>query len=240
MGIFQRILKQKRSKTSAIIVAAGSATRMNGIDKAMATINGKPVLFRTIWEFAINDMIDEIIVVTRPDLVDTVEHWKKISELGKLKTVVTGGADRAESVMRGMAQVHKSMDLVAVHDGARPLVSQEIITKTVCKAAETGASAPAIGVKDTLKVVEQNLITSTPNRDRLRAVQTPQIFDKDLLAGGLYKAKTEGISITDDCSAVELIGMKVYLTEGSEENIKITTPLDLKLAKLILEGRTEV
>lgn len=240
MGIFQRMMRQKRSKCAAIIVAAGTASRMNGIDKAVATINGKPILFRTIWEFALNDYIDEIIVVTREDLVETVEHWRKIPELSKLRAVTTGGATRTDSVMKGMAQVSKAMDLVAIHDGARPLISQEIITKTVKKAAETGAAAPAIAVKDTLKLVDQNLIVKTPNRDLLRAVQTPQIFDKDLLAGGLYKAKTEEIALTDDCAAVELIGMKVFLTEGSEENIKITTPLDLKLAKLILEGRTEV
>ncbi len=240
MGILQRLKKPKRPTCGVVIVAAGSASRMEGIDKTMALLGDKPVLYHTIAKFTACKLVDQVVVVTREDLVEQVEAWQKLPQLAKLTAVVKGGADRAESVLLGLSNVEKSMDLVAVHDGARPLVSQEIIEKTIQKAAETGAAAPAIPVKDTLKMVEQDTVHSTLNRDKLRAVQTPQVFDRELLIGALYKVKTENLTVTDDCSAVEQIGMKVHLIPGSEENLKITTPLDLKIAKIVLEGTGEL
>ena len=123
----------------------------------------------------------------------------------------------------------------AVQDGARPLVSDEVIDRTVRAAHSYGAAAPAVPVKDTIKVAQGGLVASTPDRSQLRAVQTPQVFDFDLLRGALKKAEAENLTVTDDCSAVEQMGMSVKLVEGDERNIKVTTPLDLKMAALLLE-----
>ena len=139
--------------------------------------------------------------------------------------------------MHGLKAVPEGTELVAVHDGARPLVPPEVITKAILKAAKFGAAASAIPVKDTIKVSKTGAVDETPDRSTLFAVQTPQVFDYALLLGALQNAKQKGLSLTDDCSAVEALGMTVLLTDGSEENIKITTPLDLDIAGLILKRR---
>jgi 2-C-methyl-D-erythritol 4-phosphate cytidylyltransferase len=222
---------------SAVIVAAGSATRMNGIDKMMAKLGGRTVLERTLQTFNDCSCIAEIIVVTREDLMMPVSELCRSERLDKVRCVMIGGDERTNSVMAGIDCVSKQAALIAIHDGARPLVTEEIIRRTVLKAAETGAAAPAVPMKDTVKVARHGVIEATPERSTLYAVQTPQIFDADLIRGALYKAEQENITVTDDCSAVERIGMKVHLTEGSDENVKITTPIDLILAQTILDGR---
>ena len=217
----------------AVIVAAGTASRMGGIDKMFADLNGMPVLEHTIRTFAYSDVIREIVVVTRPDLLEQVRELCRT--YGKVRTVVAGGNSRQESVNNGLSALSADVELVAVQDGARPLVSPEVIDRTVRAAHSYGAAAPAVPVKDTIKVAESGLAISTPDRSKLRAVQTPQVFDKDLLAGALLKASRENAVVTDDCSAVERLGIKVKLVEGDERNLKITTPIDLYVAKLLLE-----
>ena len=232
----QRI-KQKLEHpyTTAVIVAAGSAARMGGIDKIFAPIAKLPVICRTLAAFNNHPLIDEIVVVTRSDVLERMSRVCVAYE--KVRIVVAGGADRAASVSKGLDAVSEQTRLVAVHDGARPLVPAEVITNAVVKAAKFHATAPAIPVKDTIKVSEHGAVDATPRRDTLFAVQTPQVFDVDLLRGALENAKEKHIPLTDDCSAVEALGMSVQLTEGSEENIKITTPLDLELAEAILVRR---
>ena len=227
----------KRPYCAAVGVAAGSAPRMNGIDKMMADLRGEPVLLHTLRAFDQCSCIDEIIVVTRDDLVLAVDEMCRKYQLDKVKQVILGGDERTNSVMAGLDCVSEHAGLVAIHDGARPLVSPEIIEKTVEKAAQTGAAAPAIPMKDTVKVARRGVIEATPDRRSLVAIQTPQVFDVDLVRGALFKAEQEGISVTDDCSAVERLGMKIHLTEGSDENLKITTPIDLVLAEAILDRR---
>ena len=139
--------------------------------------------------------------------------------------------------MAGLAAVSDKAQLVAVHDGARPLVTDEVIRAAVIKAKKFAAAAPAVRVKDTIKISTDGAVDATPDRSTLYAVQTPQVFDRDLLAAALQNAKAQGIAVTDDCSAVEALGMPVQLTDGDEENLKITTPLDLELAALILRRR---
>ena len=151
--------------------------------------------------------------------------------------VVAGGETRTDSVMAGLAAVSDCTQLVAVHDGARPLVTDAVICRAVSKAKKFGAAAPAVRVKDTIKVSTDGAVEETPDRSKLYAVQTPQVFDRDLLAAALQNAKEQEIAITDDCSAVEALGMPVQLTDGDEENLKITTPFDLELAALILRRR---
>mgnify|MGYP000365120476 CR=1 FL=1 len=230
-------IKEKigRPYCAAVIVAAGTSSRMGGTNKILTVLENLPVICRTVDVFDKCAMIDEIIVVTRPDVIERMSRVCVAYE--KVHIVVSGGASRTESVQKGLAAVSEGTQLVAVHDGARPLVPAEVITKAVAKAAKFGAAAPAIPVKDTIKVSESGAVDATPRRETLFAVQTPQVFDADLLRGALQNAEEHGLALTDDCSAVEALGMSVQLTEGSEENIKITTPLDLELAEAIVARR---
>ena len=217
----------------AVIVAAGTASRMGGIDKVMASVGGEPMIVRTVRAFQNCDAIRQIVVVTRQDLIVPISDL--CHEFGKVKAVMVGGSSRQESVEIGLGALSADMKLVAVQDGARPLITDAVIDRTVRAAHTYGATAPAIPVKDTIKVVQGGIVASTPNRSTLRAVQTPQVFDLDLLKGALKKAKDDGAEVTDDCSAVELMGMSVKIVEGDERNIKVTTPMDLKIAEILLE-----
>ena len=217
----------------AVIVAAGSASRMGGIDKIMAELGGEPMIVRTVRTFQNCDAVGEIVVVTRGDLVQRVTDL--CAGFSKVQAVVAGGADRPESVRNGIRVLSDKVKLVAVHDGARPLVTNGVIDRTVRAAHTYSASAPGIPVKDTVKMVRGGVVESTPDRSALQAIQTPQVFDRDLLTGALEKAKKDNAAITDDCSAVERIGMSVKIVEGDERNIKVTTPMDLKIAELLLE-----
>lgn len=217
----------------AVIVAAGNASRMGGIDKVMAELGGEPMIVRTVRTFQTCDAIKEIVIVTREDLI--VPIMGLCAGFDKVKAVVAGGASRAESVMRGLNALSCNVTLAAVQDGARPLITHEVIDRTVRAAHSYGAAAPAIPVKDTIKVVNGGVVSNTPDRKTLQAVQTPQVFDLSILKGALKKAFAEGAEVTDDCSAVERMGMSVKIVEGDERNIKVTTPLDLSIAKLLLE-----
>ena len=219
----------------AVIVAAGSASRMGGIDKVMASLGGEPMILRTVRAFEDCETVKEIVIVTREDLMGPIAEI--CSGFTKIRSVVQGGSSRQESVKLGLLAFSKEVRLAAVHDGARPLVSGELIDKVIRAAHSYGAAAPAIPVKDTIKVFEGGFIAATPDRSTLRAVQTPQVMDRDLLLGALEKAEQEGTALTDDCSAVEHIGMRVRLVEGEERNLKVTTPLDLKIAELLLEEK---
>ena len=217
----------------AVIVAAGTASRMGGIDKVMAPVGGEPMIVHTVRAFQNCDAIKQIIVVTRQDLIVPISDL--CHEFDKVRAVMVGGSSRQESVEIGLGALSGDMKLAAVQDGARPLITDAVIDRTVRAAHTYGAAAPAIPVKDTIKEMRGGIVASTPNRSTLRAVQTPQVFDVDLLKGALKKAKDDGAEVTDDCSAVELMGMSVKIVEGDERNIKVTTPLDLKIAEILLE-----
>ena len=220
-------------KCGAVIVAAGSASRMGGIDKVMAPLKGEPMIVRTVRTFENCDAIREIVVVTREDLILPIQSL--CAGFSKVKAVVKGGSSRQESVHLGLNTLSSDVKLAAIHDGARPLVTWQVIDRVVRAAHSYGAAAPGIPVKDTIKVVKSSIITSTPDRAGLQAVQTPQVFDFDLLRGALRKAELDGAQLTDDCSAVERMGMQVKMVEGDERNLKVTTPMDLKIAEMLLE-----
>ena len=217
----------------AVIVAAGTASRMGGIDKVMAPLDGEPMIVRTVRTFQACDAIREIVIVTRQDLL--VPIMDLCHGFDKVTAVITGGSSRPESVAKGLGALSAKTRLVAVQDGARPLVTWQVIDRAVRAANSYGAAAPAIPVKDTIKVVRGGIVAATPDRSALQAVQTPQVFDLDLLKGALTKAQRDGAEITDDCSAVERLGMSVRMVEGDERNIKVTTPMDLKIAQMLLE-----
>ena len=217
----------------AVIVAAGTASRMGGIDKVMATLDGEPMIKRTVRAFQECEAVSEIVIVTREDLITPISEL--CVSYPKVIAVVKGGSSRQESVELGLSALSKKVKLAAIQDGARPLITYEVIDRTIRAAHTYGAAAPAIPVKDTIKTVEGGIVVNTPDRAKLRAVQTPQVFDIDLLKGALVKAKQDKAEVTDDCSAVERLGMKVKMVEGDERNIKVTTPMDLKIAEMLLE-----
>ena len=238
MGLktFSKVLRKILPLRScgAVIVAAGTASRMGGIDKVMAELGGEPMILRTVRAFQENDVIQKIFIVKREDLLDRVEALCR--DFSKVCGVVVGGSSRQASVKAGLDALPKEMELAAIHDGARPLISEAVIDRTVRAANTYSAAAPGIPVKDTIKVVSGSIVQETPDRSTLRAIQTPQVFDVAVLKGALRKAESDGAEVTDDCSAVERMGMSVKIVEGDEQNIKVTTPMDLRIAELILEG----
>ena len=157
--------------------------------------------------------------------------------LSKVTKILVGGKERVESSAAGVLQANRDSGWIAIADGARPLVTPELISRTVEAARKYRAAAPAVPVKDTIKTAENGMVTGTPDRSRLFAVQTPQVFEADLIKGALTRAIRDGIPVTDDCSAVEAMGIPVRLVEGSYENIKITTREDIALCEALLAAR---
>ena len=243
MGLLKRLFgdkgKHRGPTCSAIVPAAGHSTRMGG-DKILMPLGGVPMLLRTLRALESCDYITEIIVVTREELIVPVGQLCHNAALAKVRKVVVGGATRSASVLAGIREADPSTELIAIHDGDRPFVTGEILDETILKAAQCGAAAPAVPVKDTIKRAVGGVVESTPDRSELFAVQTPQVFEHGLILGALEKAAADRVELTDDCSAVERIGMKVSLTVGSYENIKLTTQSDLAVAIAILEGRGEL
>lgn len=236
-ALFSRGKKQPDPACAVILVAAGNAARMEGLDKVVTPIKNIPVIIHSLQPFEDSPLVREIIVVTRRDLLVEVGQLCRDHDITKVKSLIPGGETRVHSVMAGLRQVSPSLELVAVHDGARPFVTAEVVEEVIRAAARTGAAAPAIPVKDTVKVVKDGVVQRTLKRESLRAVQTPQVFETSLLKGALAKALADEAPITDDCSAVERLGFPVTITAGSEENIKITTPADLTLGEAIVAGR---
>ena len=241
MGVSKvlRKISSRGAKCAAVIVAAGSARRMQGTDKIMAELCGEPLIVHTLRAFQQSDDIQEIVLVTREELLQPLSELCVAKKLGKVKKICRGGETRADSVQAGLDQISKDCGFVAIHDGARPLVSQSVIHDAVRKAAKFNAAAPAVPVKDTVKVVHGGVVESTPDRSALYAVQTPQVFALELYRAALDKAISEKTEITDDCSAAERYGVNVVITPGSEENLKVTTPTDLILAEAILKRRAQ-
>lgn len=235
MGLFSRkSKKQPEAHCSMIVLAAGTSSRM-GQDKMMLDIDGLPVIVHTLKVFEPMPEIDEVIVVAREDLVVEIAGLCKMFDLRKVTKVIRGGSSRVESARLGTLEANEDAPLIAIHDGARPFVSEEIVRNTILKAVKTGAAAPAVPVKDTIKVANNGLVEYTPDRATLFAVQTPQIFDSSLIRAALQKALDDGVEVTDDCAAVERLGMKVSLTEGDERNFKLTTPMDAVRAEAMLQ-----
>ncbi|MDE7233855.1 MAG: 2-C-methyl-D-erythritol 2,4-cyclodiphosphate synthase [Ruminiclostridium sp.] len=209
---------------SAIVLAAGESRRMNGENKQFLLIDGIPVLIRALLAFEECAEITEIVVAAREADHEAIRTLCGVYRVTKLKTVVSGGATRAESASRAFGEISGNAELVAVHDGARPFVTPELIAAVLDAAGETGAAIPAIPVKDTIKRTENGEIVETPDRSALFAAQTPQVFSV-----GLYRRMLalgdEGV--TDDSMLAEWLGVRVRLVEGDPANRKITTPEDM-------------
>jgi len=221
---------------TAVVVAAGSSTRMQQ-DKLLLEIKGKSVILRSLEALDSSPAIDEIIVVTRPERLEEMASLAQGAGIKKLTKVVIGGATRTESALSGVSEADKRARIICIHDAARPFVSHEIIAESVHQAVMYYAACPVVPVKDTIRVAEKGIAVLTPNREDTFAVQTPQAFDADIIKAALTAAVRDGKTYTDDCAAVEAMGVKVRLCKGSEDNIKITTPLDLPLAESIADRK---
>lgn len=236
------INKIRRGKVSAIILCAGSSTRFSsGKDsKQLAVIQGVPVIIRTIKAFEECSSISEIILVVRKEDVDSVK--KLVCEYGikKVSCIVIGGETRQSSALRGFKHMNEKSKLVAIHDGARCLVTPELIEEVIKEADIHRAATAATKITDTIKLADDDgFIKSTVDREYLWSVQTPQIFEKKLYMTSAYYSKDKGLIATDDCMLVENAGFKVKLVETGKDNIKITVQNDIALANQILLSRGE-
>lgn len=223
---------------SAIIACAGSFSRMNGVNKQLLELDGIPVAVRSMLAFEQLDEVTEIIVSARENEID---EYKKLAEkhgVTKLKAVVKGGETRQQSIFSAYKEVSKETRYVAVHDGARPLISPENIKQCIRDASIFGGAVLGVPVKDTIKNVDGGLITDTPDRRKLYITQTPQIFRKDIYVKGINFALSHELDFTDDCQLAEAVGAKVAMTESSYRNIKITTPEDIAVAEILLKGNS--
>lgn len=237
MGFLRRLLGRRRNPVltcTAVVPAAGRSVRM-GEDKLFLSLGDIPVILRTLRTLENSVYITEIIIAAQPEMIVPLGQLCKDAALEKVKKIVVGGETRAASVLAGLREADPASELIAVHDADRPLVTVDIINAAIEKAAERGAAAPAVPVKDTVKRAVNGVVESTLDRSQLYAVQTPQVFEHGLILGALEKALADGAELTDDCSAVERIGVPVCLTEGSYDNIKLTTPEDMQVAAAILE-----
>ncbi|MBP5167292.1 MAG: 2-C-methyl-D-erythritol 4-phosphate cytidylyltransferase [Oscillospiraceae bacterium] len=229
-------LLKKRKKAAAVIVAAGSSSRMGGLDKLTAELCGESVISRTVEAFDRAEEISEIILVAREDRLEEMARYA--ARFDKLKKVVRGGRTRTESALAGVTEASRRCGIILIHDGARPLVSERLIRESVEAASEYGAALPAVPVKDTIKSVSEGFVTKTCDRSVLYGAQTPQAFKAELIKAALTDAVKNGVELTDDCAAVERLGMRPFVIKGDHGNIKITTPEDLAVAEAILRGRT--
>lgn len=235
-SFLKKLRKSSRPRCAALVAAAGSSSRMAGINKLLEPLDGIPVLVRTLTALQNASCVDEIIVATREEDLVEISRLCHTYGISKCSKVVRGGESRAHSVL--LAALESDADLLAVQDGARPLVTPELIDRVITTAVRCGAAAPAVPVKDTIKTAgEGGVVEQTLDRSVLRAVQTPQVFESSLLKAALQDAIEKQVPITDDCSAVERLGKAVFLVDGDEENLKITTPTDLILAEAILQAR---
>lgn len=234
MSILKKNGKENNVFVSVIVAAAGSSVRM-GADKQFLLLDGMPVLARSIDVLEKCDCIDEIIVCTKTENLSRVNSLVKQYNFTKVVSVCEGGDTRVQSVKNAIKHCSDKTDILAIHDGARPFVTVETVRKTVEAAYEYGAAACGVKVKDTIKQTDENgIVTATPPRGMLWAVQTPQVFSFEIYKNALENAP-EGV--TDDCMIVEAAGQKVKLVEGEYTNIKITTPDDILTAQAILKGR---
>lgn len=227
-------------KTAAVIVCGGNSSRMGGVDKMFAEIKGKPVIARSIEKFQNTEAVDGIVVVTKDENVLKVQQLCETYGFNKVTDIVCGGNCRQESVKNGIDRLKDDVDIVLIHDGARPFVTEECILRVIDGATHYSAVTCAVPLKDTVKQIEKDgLVVGTPERSSLSAVQTPQGFRLELYKNAVEENKDRLEDFTDDCSIVESCGYAVYVVEGDYKNIKLTTADDLLYASVLAENEGE-
>ncbi|RPF48694.1 2-C-methyl-D-erythritol 4-phosphate cytidylyltransferase [Hydrogenoanaerobacterium saccharovorans] len=228
--------KKNRPFVSVVVVAAGNASRMDGIDKQLVEIDGMPVVIRSILAFEHSNKVDEIIVVTKKESIPELNRQVREFFANKVKFIVAGGRTRQESVFCGVNCIDDRCKYIAIHDGARPLVLTGAIDACIEDAMVYGAALLGVKVKDTIKAIDkERFVEKTIDRENLFIAQTPQIFEISLYKQAMQQADENGTDFTDDCQLVESIGHKVYVSHGHYNNIKITTPDDISYAQALLE-----
>lgn len=225
---------------SVVIVSAGKGTRMESrVNKVYLNLEGKKIIERTLQEFEDCDTVDEIIlVVNQRDMIYCETEIVGKNSYSKLKEIVAGGEKRQDSVYNGLKKISALAEVVLIHDGARPLVTMDIMERSILDAYKYGAITVGVPVKDTIKVVEKDgVVAETLERNKLWNIQTPQGFRREIIEEAYEKAITSGFEATDDAMIAEMAGYKVKIVHGSYENIKITTPEDMAIAEAILKYR---
>lgn len=222
---------------TAIIVAAGKSERMGGsTDKAFLNLGSKPVVAWSLLAFEKNGDVDSIILVVRKDQLTAAKAVARMFGISKLAKIVPGGARRQDSVQAGLKEVDSDTRIVVVHDGARPCVSQEVISDVIKSARRGAASVTGCRIRDTVKIIEKGItVSATVDRAKYWTVQTPQAFPYAMLRKAYAAAEAEGKEVFDDAQAVELAGEAVKICETEKPNPKITTPEDLQVAAAILK-----
>lgn len=220
-------------KTAFIIAAAGSASRMGNRDKIFLFLNGRPAVAGPMLAAQRSEYITEIIIAAKHS--DVLAFWDLARTFGitKLKAVVTGGQTRQQSVAAALDQTDAEIGMIAVHDGARPLVTAELIDAVCADAEKYGAAVPALAATDSLKEASDGFVVRTADRDRFFSVQTPQIFDAGLYRGAMSVASSAQKDFRDDCQLFEFMGHPVFLSAGDPKNIKLTGPIDIAVAKIL-------
>lgn len=231
-----KVLEKNNKNIVAIITCAGSSSRMKGINKQFADVGGIPVIVRSILAFQNNENIGSIVISAKSEDIIKIQGFLNEYNLSKVTDIVCGGQTRADSVKNAFNTLSVETDFVLVHDGARPLVSQDVINRVVDSLSLYKAVACGVAVKDTIKKIKENKeIEKTVDRSKLVAVQTPQAFSYPV-----YKSALNSVSdlsqFTDDCALIESVGETVYVTEGDYKNIKITTKEDLIIANALIGG----
>ena len=228
-------------KCVALVPAAGQGKRMGGAhSKPYLLLEGKPILAHTLLELERCPLVDEVVLMVERGEIErarasVVEEFR----LQKVGAILAGGVQRQDSVWEGLKTIQDDCDLVMVHDGVRPFISQEMLARSIQGAVDCGASIVGMPAKDTVKLVSaQNMVLKTPDRKSVFLVQTPQTFKRDILLRAYRQAMEDGFYATDEASLVERLGMPVKVVEGSYENIKITTPEDLVVGEMILKRKT--
>lgn len=222
---------------SVVIAAGGFSKRMNGEDKLFIDIAGMPVLVHTLAAFQNIDLVQEIIVVAQTEKFELIGELCRRHSIDKVTKIMAGGQTRLESVMTGVLAVSKKAQIIAIHDGARPCVESAVIDEAFSAASKYHAVAPGVPVNSTIKRAKDENVLETIDREGLFEIQTPQVFTAEIIKAALTKAIEKSIKITDDCMAAELIGVPVHLTEGSRNNIKLTTNEDITIIEAILRKR---
>jgi len=227
---------------SAIIVAAGSGTRMGGdIPKQFLPLNGRPLIINTLSAFEESPYVNEIVLVVRESDLEVYPHLLKTCGINKVRKIVCGGQTRQQSVLNGLDNISDKADYVAIHDGARPLVTEEIIKKVILAAFNYKAATAATKCKDTPKfVTDKGYIEKGINRDSIMLMQTPQAFGTNMYRAAAYTAIRDKFEASDDCALAEHAGFPVMTVDCGPENFKITTPEDLMLAEIIMNERRPI
>ena len=235
-----KLVNRKLDKVTAVIVAAGKSTRMEGVDKIFAPLGGEPLIVSSIKAFENCSRITEIILVLSEENCAQGKLVCEMHGFTKVKAIIPGGKERSESSYIGIQAADKRSKYIIIHDGARPFVTEQMIVDSLNAAVKRGAAAVGVPVTSTIKKVKDSLIVDTVDRSDLYEIQTPQVFRSDVIKAALKSAIDKKLPITDDCMAVEAIGLSPTIVLGTKENIKITVREDLVIANAILKSRGEM